>query len=309
MKRMLAPGCLQMYSRPDGFTGGAGSLKRSVVRIACTCFFLLILTHPLPGLAQQQEDKTGTNPVNFTYDFRLYTEMAELRSSSGSLITHTAELRAPLGRDMANLLGHGPGSLFYDMGKMFQIRFRARYQNLSIDAPGAGLFNSESVSGIGDFDARLLAIAYASSKFILAPGLEAFFDTASNDALGEGKTSLGPVVFAVFPGILGGRSLFAPAYQYIFSVSGEDARPDVRRSQIDLYFVWLLAQGKRWLIVDPQIILDHENDRELGTVEAEWGFMIAPSVGTSGYLRPGVAVGADRIYDWNLEIGLKFVWQ
>ena len=165
------------------------------------------------------------------------------------------------------------------------------------------------MSGIGDFDARLLGIAYASKRFILAPGLEAFFDTASNDALGEGKTSLGPVVFAVFPGILGGRSLFAPGYQYIFSVSGDDARPDIRRSQIDLYFVWLLAQGKNWLIVDPQIVLDHENDKDLGTVEAEWGFMIAPSVGTSGYLRPGVGVGADRPYDWNLEIGLKFVWR
>ena len=285
-------------------------MKRFAPQIACTWLILLVLYNASPGFAQQnKEDKTGTNPVNFTYDFRLYTEIAELRKSSGSLLTHTAEFRWPLGRDIANLRGEGPGSLFYDMGKRFQMRFRARYKSLSVDAPGAGAFDSEDVSGIGDFDARLLGIAYASKRFILAPGLEAFFDTASNDALGEGKTSLGPVVFGVFPGILGGRSLFAPGYQYIFSVSGEDARPDISRSQIDLYFVWLLAQGKNWLIVNPQIFLDHENDKEAATIEAEWGFMIAPALGISGYMRPGVGMGTDRPYDWNFEVALKFVWQ
>jgi hypothetical protein len=282
-------------------------MKRFAVRIACTCLYLLVLTNPSPGFAQQ--DDTGTNPANFTYDFRLYSEMASLKNSGGSLLTHTAEFRWPLGRDVANLKGEEQGSLFYDMGKKFGMRFRARYQNLSVDNPGAAPFNTSEVSGIGDFDARVLYLAYASKRVILVPGLEAFFDTASNDALGSGKTSLGPVVFAVFPGILGGSSLFAPGYQYVFDIAGDDTRPDISRSQIDLYFVWLLAKGKNWLIVDPQIVLDHENDKELGTVEAEWGFMIAPSVGTSAYLRPGVGIGADRPYSWNLEVGLKFVWR
>lgn len=47
-------------------------------------------------------------------------------------------------------------------------------------------------------------------KFLVATGLEAFFDTASNPALGSGNMSLGPQVFVGFPGILGGRSLFVP---------------------------------------------------------------------------------------------------
>jgi hypothetical protein len=189
------------------------------------------------------------------------------------------------------------------------MRVRARYQNLSVDNPAAAPFGTSEVSGIGDFDARVLYMAHTGKKLMVATGLEAFFDTASNDALGSGKTSLGPVVFTVFPGILGGRSLFAPGYQYVFDVAGDDANPDISRSQIDLYLVWLLAKGKNWLIVDPQAILDHENDTELGTVEAEWGFMIAPSAGASGYLRPGIGIGADKPYSWNLEAGLKFVWR
>jgi outer membrane protein assembly factor BamA len=225
-----------------------------VVRIALTCLLLLVLTGPTPGFAQKdtQKDNTGTNPANFTYDFRLIAEMAELDDPGGSALTTTFEFRWPLGRDVANLRGDESGSLFYDMGKKFGARIRARYKNLSVDTPGVAPFGASEVSGIGDFDARVLYMAYASKKLIVVPGLEAFFDTASNDALGSGKTSLGPVIFAVFPGILGGSSLFAPGYQYIFDIAGDDSRSDISRSQIDLYFVWLLSKGKNWLIVDPQ---------------------------------------------------------
>ena len=285
-------------------------LKKSVSVYPTFIFiFFLILVISNPAIAQDKKDNTGTNPVNFTYDFRLITEMAELKDDGGSLLKHTAEFRWPLGRDIANLRGDEEGSLFYDMGKMFSLRFRANYQNLSIDNPTNDPFGTSEVSGIGDFDARLLGIAYASKRVIVAPGLEAFFDTASNDALGSGKNALGPVVFAVFPGVLGRGSLFAPGYQYIFDIGGDDDRSDISRSQIDLYFVWGLAKGKNWLILDPQIILDHENSIEFGTVEAEWGFMIAPKQGISAYLRPGAGVGADRPYDWNLEFAIKFVWR
>ena len=41
--------------------------------------------------------------------------------------------------------------------------------------PGAGPFSANSVSGIGDFDARLLALPYASSKMILAAGFDGVY--------------------------------------------------------------------------------------------------------------------------------------
>ena len=285
-------------------------LQKSVsVFSAFVWILFLILISPTQGFAQGEKDNTGTNPANFSYDFRLITEIAELKDDGGSLLKHTAEFRWPLGRDIANIRGDEEGSLFYDMGKMFSLRFRANYQNLSLDNPSNDPFGTSEVSGIGDLDARLLAIAYASKRVVIAPGLEAFFDTASNDALGSGKHALGPVIFAVFPGILGGKSLFAPGYQYVFDIGGDDNRSDISRSQIDLYFVWQLAKGKNWLILDPQIILDHENSKEFGTVEAEWGFMIAPKQGISAYVRPGAGFGADRPYDWNLEFAVKFVWR
>jgi hypothetical protein len=287
----------------------AGCDKRRKPMKTKHAFVIAVVVLVLFGLTMQvqaQQDNTGTNPVNFTYDFRLYAEMQSLPIDDGSLIINTVEARWPLGRDVANLKGEGAGSLFHDMGSKFGMRVRARYSNLSFATPDSDTY---SVSGIGDFDARLLYLPYIGQKTIIAVGLEGFFDTATNDALGSGKTSLGPTVIGVFPGLVGRGSLFAPAYQYVFDVAGSDDRADISRSQLDLYFVWTLAAGKNWLIVDPQVIFDHENDKSPALVEAEWGFMIAPSIGVSGWIRPGVGIGSDRFYDWNLEAGIKFVWR
>jgi hypothetical protein len=277
--------------------------------IRLVCLLLAVLAAPPAAFAADQpskQDNSGTNPVNFTYDFRLITEMASLPDGNNSLITNTFELRWPLGRDVAYLGGSATKSPYHGLGTKVGARVRLRYADLNLDTAGPASFG---VSGIGDFDARLLFLPYVSPGFILAAGLEAFFNTATNAALGSGKTSLGPQIFGVFPGLLGKTSLFAPAYQYVFDIAGPSDRADISRSQIDLYFVWALAAGRNWLIVDPQIVFDHENDKTPVLAEIEWGFMIAPSSGVSGYLRPGAGIGADRPYDWNVEAGLKLIWR
>jgi hypothetical protein len=161
------------------------------------CVALLALAaSPSVALAQ---DNTGTNPANFTYDARLYFELAELDDPGGSLITSTYELRWPLGGDVANVKGEEEG--FYSkLGKRFGARVRTRFQSLSVENPSDGLFGTSEVSGIGDIDARVLYMAYASKRVIVVPGLEAYFDTASTPALGNGANVLAPVLFGVFPG-------------------------------------------------------------------------------------------------------------
>ena len=273
-------------------------------KITYLLFAVILLAASSTFAQEKKKDNSGTNPVNFTYDYRLYTELQQFKNDGGSLQLHTAEFRWPLGGDVAALKGADAG-IFSDMGKRFAMRFKAKYSNLSLGNTEGDPFASNSVSGIGDFDVRILAIAYASKSFILAPGLEAYINTASNSALGSGSTSLAPVVFGVLPGFVGKGSLFAPGYQYVFDVAGNP----VSRSQIDLYFVWMLAGGKNWFLVDPQIILDHKNDVEFMTIEAEWGFMIAREVGLSGYVRPGIGIGADRPFAYNLEFAIKFVWR
>jgi hypothetical protein len=122
--------------------------------------------------------------------------------------------------------------------------------------------------------------------------LEAFFNTASHDVLGSGSTNLAPVIFVTLFNVLGPRSLFAPGYQYVFDIAGNN----VSRSQIDLYFVWILAGGKNWMLFDPQITLDHENSREFVQADAEWGFMIVPQSGINGYVpRASASVQTGRL--------------
>jgi hypothetical protein len=249
------------------------------------------------------QDKTGTNPIDFTYDYRIYTEMQQFKNDAGSQIRNIMEFRLPLGRDMANVIGQEEGGI-RDLGSKFQLRFRGYYNNLSINDTSAAL-GAYSVSGIGDMDARFLWIPKVTKRLGLAVGLEAFFNTASSEYLGAGRTNLAPIAFVPIFNILGKGSIFAPGYQYVFNVNGETTN----RSQIDLYFVWGLAKGKNWLIVNPQIVIDHEAKAEFMVVDAEWGFMIAPQSGISGYVRPGVGVGADRPFNYNLEFAIKFVWK
>ena len=275
--------------------------------LAYLLVLVLVLVAATPVFAAK-EDNTGTNPINFTYDARFYSEMATLPHQGGSMITNTYEFRWPLGGDMARLRGEKTG-LYADMGKRAAFRIKVRQKSLSLENPDESPFGTSEVSGIGDLDLRLMSILHSSKSLLIAGAIEATFDLASNDYLGSGKTLLLPVVFFVFPSLMGPGSIFVPAFQYVFDVGGDPTRSDVSRTQIDLYFVWLLSGGKNWLIADPQVVFDHENDINRGLVEVEWGYMISQSAGASTYVRPGVGVGPDRPYDWNLEAGLKFIWR
>ena len=247
----------------------------------------------------KKEDNTGTNPINFTYDYRLYWEMQQFKDNGGSQYRTVMEFRAPLGRDLANVTGTEAGPLS-NLGSRFQLRMRGYYNTVNFNDTA-----NTTISGIGDFDARFLAVAHATKKFAIAPGLEAFFNTSSNDALGSGSTVLAPTIFFGFFGLIGKYSIFAPGYQYRISVDGNK----VNQSVIDLYFVWMLAKGKNWVIVNPQPIFDHENNTEFMVVDVEWGFMIAKASGISGYIRPGFGVGEDRPFNYNFEVAIKFIWR
>lgn len=149
-------------------------------------------------------------------------------------------------------------------------------------------------------------------KFAVAAGLETFLDTASDDDLGSGATSLGPQVFSVFLNPLDFKgTLFAPAYQHKFSVDVDDGREDIHQGLIDLYVVWISPNKQYWSIFDPQIILDYEQDIEYPIIDLEVGTMLDKWFGTKGhsvYIRPSVGVGGDRSNDGSIEVGYKFIW-
>ncbi len=276
-------------------------MKKVNIKLLSLLLLIAIATTAIAQKEKPKKDNTGTNPINFTYDYRLYWEMQQFKDNGGSLNKRVMEFRAPLGRDLANVLGKTEGFL-PNLGSRYQLRLRAYYNTLSINDTNQ---KTSTTSGIGDFDARFMAIAYANKKWGIAPGLEGFFNTASNDLLGSGSNILAPVVFVGFFNLLGKHSIFAPGYQYQFNVSGKK----VSRSVFDIYFVWILAKGKNWLIFNPQPIIDHHNDIAFAQVDVEWGFMIVPKSGISGYIRPGFGIGEHRPFNYNFEVAIKFVWR
>jgi len=270
---------------------------------------LIALVCPALVVAQEEEkkkkDNTGTNPINFTYDARFYTETNWLRPDDSSLITNTYELRLPLGRTMSNLTNQKLG-IFNDLGSRHAVRLKYRYKSLNT-AEGQGA--NTNISGTGDLDLRYLYVPWVTNKKGLALGLEVYLPTASNPLLGTGKTVLRPQAFFGFFGLLGKNSLFVPGILYLFDVDGDDDRDSVNEWQMDIYFVWLLAQMRHWLIFNPTLVYDAENSEEFMIADLEFGFMIPQLPGASTWIRPGAGVGSDRPFDWTFEFGFKFIWR
>ena len=128
---------------------------------------------------EQKKDKTGTNPINFSRDFRIYNEFTDLNTEGdGTQNVTTAEIRLP----------------FADGA--WQWRLRARYTSLTADLNDDGNDDVDE-NGLGDWDMRFLTVLSLDKKTLQAwaAGVEVFLDTADEDALGSGATSLGPQIF------------------------------------------------------------------------------------------------------------------
>jgi hypothetical protein len=243
-----------------------------------------------------KSDKTGTNPVNFTHDFRVYHEYQFLDTpgDSDQQIT-TVEFRTPFS------------------GGKWQFRIRGRYKSMNIDLNDDGV-DELSEDGFGDFDFRFLTVPVIDMKrkFALALGFETFLPAATEDSLGSGALSFGPQAFAVFFAPFGIKgTLIAPAYQHKFSVDEDDGRSKVHQGLIDIFILWASGDKKYWALVDPQIVLDYEQDKEFMLIDLEGGAMLDRILGTKGhsvYLRPSIGIGENRPTDGSLEIGYKVIW-
>jgi hypothetical protein len=274
-------------------------VRKRTLHIITVFAVLLIIGLASTGVRAQDEakaDKTGTNPVNFTHDLRVYNEYLFLNTAGdgGQNIT-TLEYRTP----------------FAD-GK-WQFRVRARYAFIEADLNDDGMDDLDD-SGIGDMDFRFLTVPILNMEkmFALAAGLEVFLPTATEDSLGSGAFSFGPQVFAVFFEPFGLKgTLFAPAYQHKFSVDEDEGRSDIHQGLIDIFLLWGSSDKQYWALVDPQIVLDYEEEKEFMLIDIEAGIMLDRYFGTKGhsaYIRPSIGIGGDRPTDGSIEAGYKIIW-
>jgi len=286
-------------------------MKRIISTLATSMLFALFASLALvpdsfaqeeKGIAEQAakdaSDKSGTNPINFQRDLRIYNEYLWLNTAGdGNQNLTTLEFRTPFA------------------GGKWQFRTRIPYSSLTADVNGDGIDDIDD-SGLGDVNFRLLTVPYFEGANAVAFALEVFVDTASEDSLGAGTTSLAPIVFfgRFFRGGFGPwqkGGLFAPGLQYKFSVDEDEGRDKTEQIILDINFLLQSVDGQAWLFAEPQIVFDQETDADFAIMDIEFGWMMTkwwPNLtGQSFYLRPTFTIGADRPTDYGIEVGYKFI--
>jgi hypothetical protein len=129
----------------------------AIVLAAALLIALLPFQAPAEEDAQSEmkADKTGTNPINFTFDARIYNEYHWLNTEGdGNQNITTFEFRAPL------------------LDGKFQFRVKARYLDISSDLNNDGNDDPDD-SGFGDTDIRFLTVPHLdmANKWAITVGL------------------------------------------------------------------------------------------------------------------------------------------
>lgn len=231
-------------------------------------------------------DKSGTNPIAFTYDARIYNEYQHLDlPGDAHLNVTTFEFRAPIA------------------GGKWQFRTRLTASDLEVDKAGV------DESGVGDMNFRFLSVPYMNMKSLtaVAVGLEVFLPTG-DDILSTNAYTLGPqAFFVVFKPLDGLVDLIAPGYQHQFSVYEQNDADKVHLGLIDFFVLKMFNNKQQWLLLDPQGIINYEQETEWVQFDVEVGTML-PIDGHSLYVRPSAGMGSDAPYDYSCEVGYKIIW-
>jgi hypothetical protein len=242
-----------------------------------------------------KKDKTGTNPINFTHDMRVYNEFIWLNTEGdGEQNVTTLEYRTPI------------------LEGKWQFRTRIRGVWVEADLNDDGIDDLDS-SGLGEVDFRFLTVPYLNmkKKVALAVGFETFLPTG-NSTVGSQRLSIGPQVFGVFFMPFGIKnSLIAPAYQHRLSIWEDEDVSRLNQSLFDVFFLLTSADKQYWMLVNPSYVIDHEADANFGFVDAEFGMMLDKIIGLNGHsvcIRPSIGIGEDHPTYGSIEVGYKIIW-
>jgi len=244
---------------------------------ACALGFFLAVP---AGIHAQEKDSSGTNPAVMNRTVQVYNEYRFLR-----------------------------GDHYFDV-KMF--RYTEPFSDdlslrLSLPVEGTNVLGDDEW-GLGDISGKLSWTAYMSRRQAVILSGELFAPTASNDLLGTGKWVAAPGI--TWANFLSPEIIVAPAYIHNLSFAGDDDRPDVNRGDFDLYLVYKPQGADWWITSDTTISHDFEGDTTPISWEFNFGkqlFKLADGGVVNGYVRPGIGIGHDRPYDFNIEIGVTVI--
>ncbi|BCG86729.1 hypothetical protein MesoLj113c_28390 [Mesorhizobium sp. 113-3-9] len=263
--------------RPRGLEAAAPASGSNCRALA----FAIALAFAGHAEAQEAKDTSGTNPAVLT-----------------RTLSFSNEYRFLPGDEYCNITNVRYTEPFFD-GKA-SVRL-----TLPLDATNLG---GDDEFGLGDISAKLSWIPYLSSRQAFILSTEIYAPTASEDVLGTGKWVAAPgLTWAYFASP---EVIIAPAYIQSFSFAGDSDRANVNRGDFDIYVVYKPHAKRWWLTSDLTASYDFEARTEPMSWEVALGFNLGrmPNGGAiNGYIRPGIGIGNDRPYDFNMEVGVSLV--
>ena len=166
-----------------------------------------------------------------------------------------------------------------------------------------------SAQGLGNLSAILGWRAYNTPEYALLIGAASSFPTASDDLLGSGKYTVGPIV-ATGRFLPQWESFLFGVFQHSVSAGGDPSRADVSFTQASLQINtiwtdrwWTTAQGAWQVNWERKGKSSMVFEIELGrNVVGRWGLFARPGVGIWGNDLAGA-------YEWNVEVGTRFMFQ
>ena len=164
-----------------------------------------------------------------------------------------------------------------------------------------------SAQGLGNLSAALGWRAYNTPEYAFFIGAASTFPTASDNALGSGKYTVGPLI-ATGRFLPQWESFLFGVFQHSISAGGDPSRSDISLTQANVQINTIWAE-RWWSTVQGAWQVNWEQKATSSmTFEVELGRNVVGRWGM--YLRPGVGIwGNDGPYDWNVEVGTRYMFK
>ena len=167
----------------------------------------------------------------------------------------------------------------------------------------------DSAQGLGNLSAVLGWRAYNTPEYAFLIGAASSFPTASQDTLGSGKYTVGPLI-ATGRFLPQWESFLFGVFQHSISAGGDPSRADISLTQASVQINTIWAD-RWWSTVQGAWQVNWEQNAKSSMVfEFELGRNVVGRWGM--YLRPGVGIWGNDVagaYDWNVEVGTRYMFK
>lgn len=191
----------------------------------------------------------------------------------------------------------------YAFSKTFALRIE-----LPMATWDTGRSGLDAQTGMGDVSIRAALRLLRTPGFALVAGVEGILDTASDSLLGYGRNVVAPFMFMSFDAPTLHSTIF-PNLQHFHAVDGDSNLAQVNYTQGKL-FVLTRWPNRFYTGTEALVIVDHVRNNRMGaTLEVEAGRFLDQHVAV--WVRPGVGLAGDdipQIYNWNVEVGLRYLF-